>query len=491
MDSHGTTIPTLSASLIVPVAPKEPRPRKPTAIRLFEGTRVRVMWPRDGRWHSGYVKKYDAKKALHTIVNDQGDSKRLDLRTTQWEFEDPSADPAQFLRPRGTRGRKKSSASLAQGGGSNRSGSSGGANLPFLYPVNAANSANPAGSESDTSFEPSFGTGAQEADDGLSSGRFQHTRRSKAHRNRQYVLSDDESGDDDEETDVEESDDESASDSESDSVGASVAAGASSLGAGKKRRWSDGNLCGLAKRLKDAESGAERRRQGASAAALNLDAEDLYAKYRSRAESSGDVGMPRSPDAVASPFFALAEVAREHQRFVSGPTPPPAAAAAPAKRPVGRPPKVKRVAAVAAAEGVDAAELQLIMAVARRLVKDRSNSPVAEPSSDDIAAAGAAIALVDARRSGAAAAAAPRPAKSWPAAGAESDGGSMVEVEVVQRSCGGGACEDLRAVQVLPVAAASSVGASSPAVMRFGATQGHCSGAVILPHLVPAGIVQP
>lgn len=62
--------------------------KKPPAVRLREGTAIRLVWPRDGQWYCGRVKKFDAKKALHTIVYDFGDTRRVDLRVTKWEVID-------------------------------------------------------------------------------------------------------------------------------------------------------------------------------------------------------------------------------------------------------------------------------------------------------------------------------------------------------------------------------------------------------------------
>ncbi|CAI7749626.1 unnamed protein product [Closterium sp. NIES-53] len=60
--------------------------RKDPAVRVPVGTRVRVLWPRDGQWHAGRVTKFDAKKALHTVTIDRGESKRIDLRVVPWSI---------------------------------------------------------------------------------------------------------------------------------------------------------------------------------------------------------------------------------------------------------------------------------------------------------------------------------------------------------------------------------------------------------------------
>lgn len=438
------------------VEPREPRSRKPTAVRLCEGTRVRVLWPRDGIWHTGYVKKYDAKKALHTVVNDRGDSKRLDLRTTRWEFEDLNADPAQFLRPRGTRGRKKASASVSKP-----------AALPSLCPVNTSNGANPSGSDSDNSYDPSYGTAvdgmqadvdAFEADDGFSRRAFPQTRRG---RRRQYVVSDDES-DEDTEVDDSEYDEDLRSDSETEIA---------SAGSGKKRRWSDANLSGVAKRVKQEEFGTGRRQAEAT--------EDIFASCRNRVEAESS-----SRDENSMSLFTLTEVAWEHQRLSSVKP----SSVLPAKRPVGRPPKVKRgstAPALAPGGDDDAAELSLIMAVARRLCKDKSVA--AHQSSDSAASSVSPVSLsAEFRR------------VNFRECLAFEPETAMVEVEVMERGqlhvegevkkamvhvdvqSHMDECSDLRTVHV-PVASVAAM----PASLRFVASQAYCSGSVQMAHFVP------
>ncbi|CAI5946572.1 unnamed protein product [Closterium sp. NIES-65] len=353
--------------------------KKPTAVRLHEGTRIRVVWPRDNRWHAGFVKKYDAKKALHTIVSDHGDSKRLDLRTTRWEFEDPNADPSKFLRPRGTRGRKKASAAAGTPAGATSA-------LPQLFPVGGsryASSNAAASSDSGDSSDPSFGhvdsraygaahpAGAHPAES-YEEGELVH-RGLRTRKNRQYVVSDDESGDGDdvaddadEDTEIEsdyEEDEGLGSDSECDYTG-----GAVDSPAGKKRRLSEGHAFG-------AESAETKR---------------------CKKEGS---------------FFTLTEVAWQQQQSQ------PSQKAVKAKRPVGRPRKVvssglAQAAEPATDEDTTMDEMMLIMAVARRLVKDKCCLPVAAKLRDS-SASGAAT-------------------KEMKETGRPAEGG-MVEVKVTQQ----------------------------------------------------------
>ncbi|CAI5466664.1 unnamed protein product [Closterium sp. Yama58-4] len=434
--------------------------KKPTAVRLHEGTRIRVVWPRDNRWHAGFVKKYDAKKALHTIVSDHGDSKRLDLRTTRWEFEDPNADPAKFLRPRGTRGRKKASASVAAGTGAAIPSA-----LPRLFPVGGsryASSNAAASSDSGDSSDPSFGhvdsraygaahPAEAHAAESYEEGEFVH-RGLRTRKNRQYVVSDDESGDGDdvaddadEDTEIEESDYEDdeglGSDSECDFTG-----GAADSAAGRKRRLSEGHASG-------AESAETKR---------------------CKKEGS---------------FFTLTEVAWQQQQSQKPSQPSPASQpsqnAVKAKRPVGRPRKVvpsglAQAAEPATDEDTTMDEMMLIMAVARRLVKDKCCVPAA---CDSLKPSPVAAKLRDSSASGAA-------AKDIKEAGCTrfngvkaalgSAEGGMVEVEVtqqgqlqvkgeVQRAAVKvdvqghmeDSIKDLRAVHVLPVTSSGPGAAAS------------------------------
>ncbi|CAI5527607.1 unnamed protein product [Closterium sp. Naga37s-1] len=425
--------------------------KKPTAVRLHEGTRIRVVWPRDNRWHAGFVKKYDAKKALHTIVSDHGDSKRLDLRTTRWEFEDPNADPSKFLRPRGTRGRKKASAEAGTAAGATSA-------LPQLFPVGGsryASSNAAASSDSGDSSDPSFGhvdsracsrvygsshPAEAHAAESYEEGEFVH-RGMRTRKNRQYVVSDDESGDGDdvaddadEDTEMEESDYEEdeglGSDSECDFTG-----GAVDSSAGRKRRLSEGPA--------SAAESAETK--------------------RCKKEGS---------------FFTLTEVAWQQQQSQHPSQPSqasqPSQKAVKAKRPVGRPRKVvpsglAQAAEPATDEETTMDEMMLIMAVARRLVKDRCGLPAA---CDSLKPSPVAAKLRDSSASGAA-------AKEIKEAGRQAEGG-MVEVKVtqqgqlqvkgeVQRAAVKvdvqrhmeDSIKDLRAVHVLPVTSSGPGAAAS------------------------------
>ncbi|GJP41781.1 hypothetical protein CLOM_g1428 [Closterium sp. NIES-68] len=426
--------------------------KKPTAVRLHEGTRIRVVWPRDNRWHAGFVKKYDAKKALHTIVSDHGDSKRLDLRTTRWEFEDPHADPAKFLRPRGTRGRKKASASAAAAATASA--------LPQLFPVGGsryASSNAAASSDSGDSSDPSYGHvdsraygasyPAAEARpaESYEEGEFVH-RGLRTRRSRQYVVSDDESGDGDdvgndadEDTEVEESDYEDedlGSDSECDFIGGAVAASA-----GRKRRSSEGHASG---------------------------GESVGAK-RSKNEGS---------------FFTLTEVAWQQQQSQQPSQPSlPSQKAVKAKRPVGRPRKVPKCGLAQAAEptvddDTTMDEMMLIMAVARRLVKDKCASPAA---CDSLKPSPVSAKLRESSESGATV----KENENVVALGSAE--GGMVEVQVtqqgqlqvkgkVQRAAVKvdvqgpmeDSIKDLRAVHVLPVTSTSPAALYGPAAAAAG-----------------------
>ncbi|CAI5491621.1 unnamed protein product [Closterium sp. Naga37s-1] len=403
--------------------------KKPTAVRLHEGTRIRVVWPRDNRWHAGFVKKYDAKKALHTIVSDHGDSKRLDLRTTRWEFEDPNADPSKFLRPRGTRGRKKASAAAGTAAGATSA-------LPQLFPVSGsryASSNAAASSDSGDSSDPSFGhvdsraygaahPAEEHPAESYEEGEFVH-RGLRTRKNRQYVVSDDESGDGDDVADDADEDTEIESDYEEDEgLGSDsecdYTEGAVDSSAGRKRRLSEGHTFGT--------ESAETK--------------------RCKKEGS---------------FFTLTEVAWQQQQSQEPSHPSlPSQKALKAKRPVGRPRKVvasglAQAAEPATDEDTTMDEMMLIMAVARRLVKDKCGLPAA---CDALKLSPVAAKLRDSSASGAAAKEIKESGSTRfngdKAAMGSADGG-MVEGHMED------SIKDLRAVHVLPVTSSGPGAAAS------------------------------
>ena len=72
------------------------RPRKPQAVRLPPGQKLGIYWEPDGAWYLGIVQKFDTKKAMHTILYGDSETRRSDLRNTKWKLV-TSADGSSLL----------------------------------------------------------------------------------------------------------------------------------------------------------------------------------------------------------------------------------------------------------------------------------------------------------------------------------------------------------------------------------------------------------
>jgi len=65
--------------------PKKGAPASPPRCAWPWARACASCGPATARWHKAQVKKFDPKKALHTVFTDHGDSRRVDLRVCRWE----------------------------------------------------------------------------------------------------------------------------------------------------------------------------------------------------------------------------------------------------------------------------------------------------------------------------------------------------------------------------------------------------------------------